>query len=73
VRRRADARDGRRSYVRLSPKGLARFGEIHGRAHELEELLASRVGPGDLATATRALVQIRTYLEGFARTDRSRR
>ncbi len=44
VRRRADPKDGRRSYVRLSPKGRKQFEEIHERSHELERSLSSALG-----------------------------
>lgn len=66
VLRRADPQDGRRSYARLSAKGLKRFKEIHARSHELENSLASVIGPEDLAVATRALARMRTHLEGLS-------
>lgn len=65
VLRRADPRDGRRNYARLSAKGLKRCKEIHARSHELEESLASVLGPEDLAVVTRALAKMRAHLEGL--------
>jgi DNA-binding MarR family transcriptional regulator len=72
VRRRADARDGRRSYVQLSAQGVDRFEKIHARAHDLERHLSSAVGPRDLATATRTLARIRARLESLV-SEGSRR
>lgn len=65
VLRKADARDGRRSYARLSAKGLTRFKEIHARSHALEQSLASVIGSRDLAAAARTLAKLRTHLEGL--------
>ncbi|MEW6442216.1 MAG: MarR family transcriptional regulator [bacterium] len=65
ILRRADPRDRRRSYVRLSSRGLKAFEEIHARSHELERSLDSVIGPEDLAAARRALAKMRTYLEGL--------
>jgi DNA-binding MarR family transcriptional regulator len=72
VRRRADARDGRRSYVQLSAAGVDRFEKIHARAHDLERHLSSAVGPRNLATATRTLARVRARLESLV-SARSRR
>jgi DNA-binding MarR family transcriptional regulator len=64
VRRRADSRDLRRSYVRLSPKGLEMFEQLHGRSHELERRLASVLDRRDVETTVRVLATLRSFLEG---------
>jgi DNA-binding MarR family transcriptional regulator len=65
VKRRADAKDGRRSYVTLSSKGRIQFEEIHERAHELERLLSAALGAEEMAAAAATLVNLRTFLEGL--------
>ncbi len=65
VRRRADPRDGRRSYVRLSPKGRKRFVQIHDRSHEFERSLSSVLGAEEMAVATAVLAKLRTFVEGL--------
>jgi DNA-binding MarR family transcriptional regulator len=65
VRRRADRRDGRRRYVRLSPKGLKLFGEIHDRGHELERSLSSVIGSDEMAAAAEVLTRLRRFIEGM--------
>ncbi len=65
VDRAADARDGRRSYVRLTPEGLRVFEQLHGRAHEFERELESLAGSEDIATAVRVLSQLRGALESL--------
>lgn len=63
VERRADAKDGRRSYVTLSPKGRKRFEQIHERTHELERSLASALGTVEMAAAATTLANLRSLLE----------
>jgi DNA-binding MarR family transcriptional regulator len=65
ARRRADPKDGRRSYVRLSPKGLRLFEEIHERSHELERSLFSVISTEEMAAAATVLVKIRTFILGL--------
>ncbi len=65
VDRAADARDGRRSYVRLTPEGLRIFEQLHERAHEFERELGSLVNGEDIATAVRVLSQLRGALESL--------
>jgi DNA-binding MarR family transcriptional regulator len=65
VRRRADATDGRRSHVRLSPKGRDTFETIHGRAHDLERALAAAVGPEEMKGAARTLATLRRAVEAL--------
>ena len=65
VRRRADPRDGRRSYVSLSPKGRRLFGQIHDRSHEFERSLSSVLGAEEMAVATAVLTKLRTFVEGL--------
>lgn len=66
VDRLADARDGRRSHVSLSPKGVRRFATIHGRSHELEQALAAVVGPDAMRAAARTLAALRRAIEEMA-------
>lgn len=63
VKRRADAKDGRRSYVALSPKGRKLFAEIHERSHELERSLSSALGKEEMAAAATTLANLRKFLE----------
>lgn len=63
VKRRADAKDGRRSYVTLSRKGRKQFEEIHERTHELERSLSSALGTAEMAAAATTLANLRTFLE----------
>lgn len=65
VLRRPDPGDGRRSYVRLSPKGLEVFEEIHDRSHELERSLSSIVSADEVRVATAVLAKLRTFIEGL--------
>ena len=63
IRRRADPKDGRRSYVRLSAKGLRTFGDLHDRSHELERALSSVISRGDVDAAVKVLSKLRNFLE----------
>lgn len=64
VKRRADTKDGRRSYVTLSAQGRQMFEEIHERAHELEWSLSSALGAQKMAAAATTLADLRRFLEG---------
>jgi DNA-binding MarR family transcriptional regulator len=64
VRRRADPRDGRRSYIRLSPKGRRLFGRIHDCNHEFERSLCSVIGGEELTVATTVLAKLRDLIQG---------
>jgi DNA-binding MarR family transcriptional regulator len=63
IRRRADPKDGRRSYVRLSAKGLRTFEDLHDRSHELERALSSVISRGDVDAAVKVLSKLRSFLE----------
>lgn len=65
VQRRADPVDGRRSYVKLSPKGLKLFEEIHDRSHELERSLSLVAGAEEMVVAATVLAKLRTFIEGL--------
>jgi DNA-binding MarR family transcriptional regulator len=65
VRRRGDARDGRRSYVRLSPKGRALFQAIHERAHDVERSIGAALGEEEMRAAAAVLGKLRAFLEGM--------
>jgi DNA-binding MarR family transcriptional regulator len=63
LKRRADPKDGRRSYIMLSSKGRKTFEEIHARTHELETSLSSALGTEQMAAAATTLANLRTFLE----------
>jgi DNA-binding MarR family transcriptional regulator len=63
IRRHGDTRDGRRSYVSLSPKGMRVFEAIHARTHELERSLASALGAEAMRSAATVLAKLRTVVE----------
>jgi DNA-binding MarR family transcriptional regulator len=63
VRRRADPRDGRRSYVSLSSKGRKLFGEIHDCNHEFERSLSSVISEEEMAIATTVLAKLREFMQ----------
>jgi DNA-binding MarR family transcriptional regulator len=63
VKRRADPRDGRRSYVALSPKGRKQFEAIHARTHELESSLAAVLGAEEMERAAVVLSKLRAFVE----------
>lgn len=65
VLRRPDPKDGRRSYVSLSPKGLLLFEELHARSHELEQSLSSAISVEEMIAAAKVLVKLRTFIEGL--------
>ncbi|MDD5712047.1 MAG: MarR family winged helix-turn-helix transcriptional regulator [Smithellaceae bacterium] len=62
IRRRLDMRDGRRSYVKLSSKGLRAFKGIHNRSHELERSLTSVIGREKMIQAAEVLVKLRQFI-----------
>ncbi len=63
VERRRDEADARRSLVRLTPKGLRAFEEVHERAHTFERSLTAIIDPADLVTAVKVLAEVRRALE----------
>lgn len=63
VRRRADPKDARRSYVSLSPKGQRLFEGIHERSHELERSLSATLGAEEMRRATVVLTKLCTFME----------
>lgn len=63
IRRRADSRDGRRSYLSLTPKGRRLFAEIHERTHEFERSLLSVLGAEEMRGAAVCLAKLRTFVE----------
>ncbi len=64
ILRRADQRDGRRSYVSLSAKGRRVCEAIHERTHELEGALAAAIGAEELRAAAAVLTKLRAFVEG---------
>lgn len=63
VKRRPDARDGRRSTVTLSATGRKQFDRIHERSHELERLISTELGETDIQQTATVLAKLRTFLE----------
>ncbi len=63
IKRRADGRDARRSYITLSAKGTRTFEQLHARGHELEQSLAAAISAEDVAVAVKVLGVVRTSLE----------
>jgi DNA-binding MarR family transcriptional regulator len=65
LRRRADPRDGRRSSVRLSPKGFKLFEAMHERTHELESNLSAIISPDEMKAAAEVLTKLREFVENL--------
>jgi DNA-binding MarR family transcriptional regulator len=63
IRRHGDTRDGRRSYVSLSPKGMKLFEAIHARSHELEQSVSSALGADEMRSAATVLAKLRAFVE----------
>jgi len=63
--RRPDARDGRRSYVKLSAKGLKMFKNIHNRSLDLQRMLALHINSKEMKAATNVLGRLRRVIEGL--------
>ena len=73
VRRRADGRDGRRSYVSLSPKGVRLFKQAHERTHEFERSLSAVVSADEMQSAAKVLAKLRAFVEGLNRGQQGER
>lgn len=65
VRRRADPNDGRRTCIRLSPKGRKLMDELLQCSHEFERLLSSALSAEEMANAAIALNKLRSFVEGL--------
>jgi DNA-binding MarR family transcriptional regulator len=65
VVRQADARDRRRTSVRLSAKGRKLFETLHDRSHKLERSLNSVITPEELQVAAKVLAAIRGVLDAM--------
>ncbi len=63
ILRRAHPRDKRRHYLRLSPKGLRLFGQVHDRTHALERKLSAVISAEEMAAATQTLAKLRAFVE----------
>lgn len=61
--RRADPRDGRRSYLRLTPKGQKAFLILHERAHQIESAILNGIDTQAIETTCQVLAAVRTALE----------
>lgn len=73
VRRHADARDGRRNYISLSPKGEKLFRHLHGRSHELERMLVTRIGADEMTATAQVLFRLREFVEEVSKHERAKR
>jgi DNA-binding MarR family transcriptional regulator len=65
LRRRADPQDGRRSYVRLSPKGRRLLDRILAFSHEFEHSLSAVLSADEMTSAARTLRKLRAFVEGW--------
>ena len=65
VLRQADARDRRRTGVRLSAKGRKIFESLHDRSHKLERSLTSVVTPEEIQVAAKVLAAMRGALDAM--------
>jgi MarR family transcriptional regulator, transcriptional regulator for hemolysin len=70
VRRRNDARDGRRSFVHLTPAGGEEVSRFHARAHSFESVLIDGIDPKDLNAAIRVLNKLNDKLGSWKRSGR---
>jgi DNA-binding MarR family transcriptional regulator len=65
VRRRADSNDGRRSGIRLSPRGRRLMDELLECSRGFEQMLSSALSAEEMASAAMALNKLRTFVEGL--------
>jgi DNA-binding MarR family transcriptional regulator len=65
ILRRSDMKDGRRSYVKLSARGLKLFTAIHDRSHDLERSLLSVITHEEMTFAVDVLTRLRKFIEGL--------
>lgn len=61
--RRADPRDGRRCYLRLTPKGQKAFLILHERVHQIESTILNGIDTKAIETTCQVLAAVRTALE----------
>ena len=64
VRRRSDKRDGRRTYIALTPQGREAIERVHEGLHELEHELAPVLGAREMREAAVTLAKLRGFLDG---------
>ncbi len=64
IKRTADPRDRRRSFVRLTPKGRRLLMQMHVRGHEFERELVAGIPQDHITIALRVLEQTRAALNG---------
>ena len=70
VQRRADPKDARRNYVRLSPKGRKVFGVVHNLSHEFELSLSSVISDEERTIAIAVLAKLRTFAVELCRDQK---
>lgn len=66
VERWPDARDGRRSQIKLTADGLSVFQELHERAHALDRSVSTALSAEDMAATVRVLAHVRAALEALS-------
>jgi DNA-binding MarR family transcriptional regulator len=69
--RHADAKDGRRSSLKLTSKGLRLFEQVHERAHEFERLFGRAVGDEEIATTVKVLKEVRAVIGELCQRERA--
>jgi DNA-binding MarR family transcriptional regulator len=67
ITRISDPKDGRRSYVQLTEKGLRVFRKLHDRAHEFEQSLEKTISHKEMVVAAKVLARLRETLENIIR------
>lgn len=70
VRRRTDARDGRRSIVRLTARGRNEILKFHERAHRFEDVLTAELPPEETAAAVRVLAHLGEKIGSWRKSGR---
>lgn len=63
VSRRADNKDARRSYVRLSAKGIRTLTQAHAQALKFEQSVSSAITHDEMEVAVKVLTVLRTFIE----------
>jgi DNA-binding MarR family transcriptional regulator len=70
VVRRADSKDGRRTHLRLSPKGRKLLDWLLQCSRDFEQSLSVSLSAEEMTSAALVLTKLRTFLEGFRRERR---
>lgn len=62
VKKQSDKHDGRRSYIKLTRKGLNLFKDIHNRSHDLEKIISNELGIDEMKQTANFLSKFRNIL-----------